>query len=222
MPDAIGKESGPDGTGAGALPTTMLLERARGRDGQALAEILRRLQPRIEHLVRRASGPAVKARYETVDLRQDVMMELLEYLPRVKIADSRALENYLVTVIRNTLCDTHAKVVALRRSLSRERPLPSDSVLELDPPRGHVRSPSGIIERREQEAWLRLALPLLPPDDQEVFIRAKLRLETYPALARELGATPDAVRMRVGRIMGRLLRIIVELKDGRIDELLHS
>jgi len=218
MVDAIGKDRVEDEAGAPWLPTTLLLERARGHDGEALAEILRRLQPRIEQIVRRESGPAVKARYETVDLRQDVMIELFEYLPRVRILDSRALENYLVTVIRNTLCDTHAKVMALRRSLNRERPLPSDSVLELDPPRGHARSLSDIIERREQEGWLRLALPLLPPADQELFIRAKLRFDSYGELAEELGGSPDAIRMRVGRIMSRLLRIIVAFKDGRMDE----
>ncbi len=206
-----------DTTVAPAPAITVLLERVRrGDDKSSLDELLRRIQPRVESWIRRERGRAIRHRAETVDLRQDVLWELTEYLPRVEARDSKGLERLLHRIVQNTVRDAFEALMRERRRITRERPLAGGIVLQLDAPDASMKAPDEIAERHEQEAWLRLALALLRAEDEILFLKRRYQLVPYSELAEELGSTEDALRMRCARIQARLAKSIRLLKEGRI------
>lgn len=203
--------------------TTWILNRAREGRQDAMNELLRRLVPRIEQRVRREKGAMLSAHFDTQDFSQDVAMELLEYLPRVEFSDSDALERYLYAAVRNTLIDATRRLRQRRRDVARNRPLPTDSVLNLDPPAGaNGQSPSQVAQTHEYHAWIRLALPLLGPDAESIFIRRKLQHEPTEAIAADLGITEAAARMRIRTAEVKLVSIIRKLRAGQLADLVRE
>ncbi len=200
--------------------TTMLLERARDRDAAALDELVKRLQPKIERWIRRERGDAIRQRFETMDLSQDVAMELIQFIPRLAVRNARVLDRVLYRMIRNTICDTSDRLSALRRRLTRERPLPSDTMLALDPPARKVPSPPQIADQNEQEAWKRVALALLPPADQELLLRRIEYREPWIDIGRSHDISADAARKKFSRVMARLVSIVSQLKRGGLERVL--
>ena len=198
--------------------TTILLQRIHQNDRQALEELLVRLEPKIQKWVRSQRGQLIKRKWDTLDLSQDILMELVRYLPQVRSANSQVLDRILYRMIQNSLCDRHAQLTAARRNIAREQPLGSGTVLDLDPPRDKPETPSEVAAGREQKNWVRLALPLLPPGDEELLLRCKLGRESYVDFAKLEGTTPDAVRMRCNRALTRLTHLVGLLRRGHPDE----
>jgi len=202
--------------------TSILLERIRENDARALEVLLERILPRIRQEVHDRRPAMFGARFDTQDLSQDVAVDLIHYLPRIRCAKSEVLDAILRRVIRRTLNDTSKYLMALRRQVTRDRPLPGDTVLDLQSTGKRAESPSELAMRREQDAWVRLALPLLDPEDEELILRARLNGESYAEIARQRGEHADAVRMRCNRAVSRLTNLVGLLRRGRLEEALES
>lgn len=198
------------------VPTTVLLDRVRDNDRAALGELLQRIQPLIEQWVRSSRGAAIKRRFDTVDTAQDVMVDLVQYLPKVKFADSETFRRVLFRIVQNTLRDEYDYLVARRRRLLREQPISTGTVIDLDEVPGPARPPEAGLERDEEIAWFRLALGFLPPLDQQLILRAEVDGESYPSIAKATGLTKDAARVRVNRALARLLTLKGRLRNGEI------
>src|SRR5262245_11241046 len=149
-------------------PTTVLLRRWHAGDEDAVRELLERHLPWIRAHVQRRLGPALRRAGETGDYVQEALLEFLRYGPRFVVSEDHRLRGLLARIVENVLRDEHDRYAARRRARARERPLPSDSVLDLDAACDPVTRPSEVAERREWEAWVRLALELLDPEDREV------------------------------------------------------
>lgn len=206
---------------ANELAATVLLERIQARDREALELLLERIQPKIQRWIRKERGQLIRSKWDTLDLSQDVALELFLYLPRIGRANSKVLESILYRMIQNTLRDKHDQLMALRRRVTREQPLAGESPLDLDRPVEQVETPSEVAERREEKAWVRLALPLLQAEDEELIIRVKMNQESYVEIGEQEGSSPDAVRMRCNRAMARLTRLVGLLRRGQAGEALE-
>lgn len=201
--------------------THHLLERWHRGDRGALDEILQRNLPWIVSQVRRRLGEALRTKDETQDLVQEAMLEVLRYGPRFLMSDRQQFRALMCRIVENVLRGRHDWFHAQRRQMAREQPLPSDTLLCLDPPDAtSIVRPSQAAQAREREAWVRMALELLDPADREVILLRLWRERSFAEMGAELGLAEDAARMRFRRALPRLHRKIRELRGGRIADAL--
>lgn len=197
--------------------TMDLLLRWHGGDRAALDSLIARDLPWIEEHVRRRLGPALRARGDTQDYMQDAMVEVLQYGPKFISTSQSKFRNIVARIIENVLRDKQDWFKAKRRAMSKERPLPADSVIDLDRPRETVTRPSENAQRNERESYVRLALEFLQPDDRKVILLRQWEGMSFPEMAGELGVSTDTARMRFNRALPRLGQKIAELRS-RHDE----
>jgi RNA polymerase sigma-70 factor, ECF subfamily len=195
--------------------TLRLLVAWHAGDRGALQELIARDLPWIEQHVRRRLGPLLRARGDTQDYVQDAMIEVLQYGPRFVSTSQSRFRNLIARIIENTLRDRHDWYKAKRRALSRERPMPADSVLDLDNPELSVTRPSEHAQRHERDALVRLALELLDPEDRKVILLRQWNEMSFPDVGAELGISADSARMRFTRALPRLGQKVVELRSGK-------
>ena len=158
----------------------------------------------------------MRKRAETDDFVQDAMVQFLRYGPRIQIADDGHFRALLVRIVEHALCDRHDWFAAQRRAVAQEHPLPSDTVLTLDPPHNSVKSPSAAAQHHEREAWIRLGMELLEPGDREVLVLRKWEDLSFAAIGEHLGISEDAARMRTNRAVSRLGEVVGTLRRGEL------
>jgi len=202
--------------------TLDLLQRWHQGDREALEQLLQRHLPFIRRYVSNRLGPALRGKGETVDFVQDAMVEFLRYGPRFLLADEGHFRALMVKVIENVLRDRHDWFTARRRDLRRERPLPQESLLGLDPLARSVTRPSQVSQRQEEEAWIRLALELLDPEDRRIIMLRTYEELGYGEIATRLGIKESAARMRFNRALPKLARKAGDLRRGRLERALES
>jgi RNA polymerase sigma-70 factor (ECF subfamily) len=203
--------------------TYHLLERWHRGDQVALNEILRRDLPWIRAQVQRRLGDALRSKGETRDFVQDAMLEVLRYGPRFLMSDRQQFRALMCRIIENVLRGQHRWFQARRRQMGREKALPDDSLLHLDPPdESSVLRPSQVAAAKERESWVRMALELLDPEDREVILRRQWHEQAFADIAAALGLAEDTARMRYRRALPRLYRVIQQLRGGRIADALRD
>ena len=202
------------------LQTFQLLERWHEGDGKALNEILQRDLPWIRERVHHRLGDKLRAKEETQDFVQDAMVEVLRYGPRFLMSNRQHFRALMARIIENVLRGRHDWFQAERRRMDREAPLPSDTMLVLDPANASVTRPSQAVERNEHQAWVRMSLELLDPDDREIILMRQWREMSFGEIAEQLSISEDASRMRFNRALPRLVKKIKQLKGGELAAIL--
>ena len=200
--------------------TLQLLRRWRAGEREALDKLLERDLPWIRERVQLRLGKELRKRDESQDFVQDAVLEVLRYAPRFEMTDRDHFRGLMARIVENVLRCRHHWSQALRRSIDRERPLASDSVLNLDPPVAEVESPSVEVQNAEQESLLRLALELLEPEDRDVLVLREWKSLSFAEIAAELGGSEDAARMRFQRTLPRLAEKMRLLETRQLGPLL--
>lgn len=199
--------------------TTILLERWNGGDEHALQELLRLHLPWIQSHVSNRMGGLVRAKEDTQDVVQDALVEFLRYGPRFKVSSEAHLRFLLGRIAENVLRDRHDFFTRRRRSAARERPLPEDTVLELDAGSRDSVRPDRALEKKQWQAWVRLALELMDPEEREVIVLRQWDELEFAQIAEKIGGTADAARMRFQRALPKLAQKIQQLQRGEFGEL---
>ena len=194
--------------------TLDLLQRWQAGDRAALDALIQRDLPWIRARVHHRLGALLRARGETEDYVQEAMLEVLHYGPKFASESLHRFRALLARIIENMLRDRNDWYRAKRRTISREQPLPSDSILDLDRPDRSVTRPSVDAGRRETESLVRLALELLEPDDRKVLLLRQWDELSFPEIATQMGIAPDAVRMRFRRALPKLAQKVAALRLG--------
>jgi len=194
------------------VETVELLRRWHEGDREALAAIVERELPWLRAHVHRRLGPQLRRRGETEDYVQEALIDALRYGPRFVVADEARLRALLGRIVENTLRDQVERHEAQKRDVGREEPLPSGSVLDLDT--GRVTRPSEAAAAREAEAWVRLALELLDPEDRRAILMREWEGRSFPEIGAALGVGENAARMRFQRALPRLAGKVRELRKG--------
>lgn len=202
----------------GTEPATLtLLQRWHSGDDKALEALLVRHRTAVQGLIRQRLGGFLRQRESTDDFLQEVMLQVLRDGPRFQIADDRHFQALLARIVENVIRDRHGYHTAARRSPRFERPVSGDSILTLDRPRAAVTTPSEALDQRERQAWVRLALELLEPEDRRLVVAREFDGVPYAELGAELGTSEDAARMRHQRALVKLSKKVGELRRGEID-----
>lgn len=152
-----------------------------------------------------------------MDVVQDALIEFLKYGPRIRISDGTRFRSLLSRIIENVLRDRNDWYRAKRRAISREAPLPRDTILDLDPPRKVAERPSQAAFRNEQQAWVRLVIECLPEDERLVITLREWDGLTFAAIGERMGLSLNAARNRYLRAMDHLEKEFYALRNGEID-----
>ena len=199
--------------------TTVLLQRWNGGDERALQELLQLHLPWIQAHVEKRLGGLVRAKEETADVVQDALVEFLRYGPRFNVSSEAHLRFLLGRIAENVLRDRHDFFTRRRRQVARERPLPEETVLELDAGSRDSVRPDRALEKKQWQAWVRLALELMDPEEREVIVLRQWDDLEFAEIAEKIGGTADAARMRFQRALPKLAQKIRQLQRGEFGEL---
>ncbi|HEX5052392.1 MAG TPA: sigma-70 family RNA polymerase sigma factor [Planctomycetota bacterium] len=200
-----------------AHDTRLLLQRWHAGDRAAIDVLVARDLPWIRAYVHARLGPLLRARGETMDYVQSAIIGVLQYAPRFVTDDRRRFRALVARILENHLRDAHDHHAAACRAPAREQPLPSDSVLDLDLPQRSTAQPGSVAERNEQEAWVRLALELLEPEDRQVLLLRQWQELEFAAIGARMGLSEDASRMRFQRALPKLAHKLEQLRTGALD-----
>jgi len=201
--------------------STLLVQWYRG-DHTSLQSLLKDHLPWVRTEVRKRIGPKLRGKAETNDFVQDAMIEFLTYGPRIVIEDDRQFRGLLLKIVENNLRDKHEWFNAKRRAISREMPLPSDTVLHLDGPKARLRTPSQEAQKHEEEALLRLGMELVKPQDREVLVLRQWEGKTFLEISQQLGISEEAAWERHSRAVRRLAKEVGRLRQGDFMELMND
>jgi len=185
-------------------------------DETGMEKLIERHLPWIRAHVHKRLGPRLRRKAETGDYVQDALVEFLRYGPRIEIADDDHFRALMVRIVENTLRGRVDWFNAQRRKVSRFFPIPSDTVLSLDPPRTPVERPSEAAGVREQTDWIRLGLELLDPEERDLIVQHQWEGRTFSEIGEEHGIAPDTIRMRHVRSVARLARKVADLRRGNL------
>jgi len=205
--------------------SSMLLKRWQEGDRDALASLLDRHMPWLKNKLHNDlwAKPVLKKMGETEDYIQDAVVMFLQYTPPFVVSDEEKFRGLLWRIATNAMANTYKWLTATKRKVLLEaRRLSSDTTLYLDPPGAKVLTPSTLADRHEREAWVRLGLMLMDPAGQEVLILHNWEKTPFTEIAERLGITQEAARMRYNRAAPRLAALVLNLRRGRLDEILKE
>jgi RNA polymerase sigma-70 factor (ECF subfamily) len=201
-------------------PTSQFLQDWHQGDPKGLESLLERHLPWIQSFVHKRLSDLLRRKAETGDIVQDAVVQFLRYGPRFHLSDERQFRGLLCRIVENVLRDKYDWFTAKRRSIAAERPLPADTVLNLDPPHGGVETPSQIVQQHEQEAWVRLGLELLEPESRQIIILREWEELSFTEVGRKIGTSRDTARRRYMEAIFQLMNKVRELRSGELDRAL--
>jgi len=203
-------------------PTSRFLQEWHDGNPDGLERLLERHLSWIQTHVHGKLSRLLRQKAETGDIVQDAVVQFLRYGPRFRLSNDRQFRALLSRIVENVLHDKYDWFTAKRRSVARERPLPADTVLNLDPPDEGVESPSRIVAQHEQEAWVRLGLELLDPGERQVIILRDWECLSFSAVGKRIGTSRDTARRRYLEALFQLMDHVRGLREGKLDQVLQS
>lgn len=200
MPRLMAEPTGKPPIAAGAAPPTTF---ARVQGGEPLlAELIAENMGRLRAFVRAHMGPALRAHESDLDVLQSVCGDLLAARGRFDFRGEAQFRAFLFTAARNKLLERLRHLHAARRDPAREQP--ADTAMQQQLVDGRQPAPSAAAAAGERAARVAEALQALAPEHRDVVTLTQFAGLTPQELAEHFGRTPDAVRMLLGRAMGKL------------------
>jgi RNA polymerase sigma factor (sigma-70 family) len=202
MSVASSSPSGPD-----PFPPRSFVERMLARIRNGDEDAVRELVAALERFVRREAhallrGPC-RAREQTEDIAQDVLMSLLQKFPAIESHD-----HLLATtrrMISHQVNDVYTRHLRDCRDVRREAET-TDGEDSADAAADHAVTPPPVAaERSESIEYLRIVLDMLRPLDRRIF-DAAMAGGSPAEIGRSLGKSPDFVRMRRNRAIAEVQR----------------
>lgn len=194
--------------------TQQLVTLARNGDASALDHLYRVYGERVRWMVRLRMGSALRARMESMDLVQEVLIHAFRGLSNFTYTNEGDLVRWLSKITQNALRDRLDNLHAGKRDIRKEVPLggmgSSDASRSLgvrallDPT-----TPSVILSQREDLARLEKAIDALKSEYREVIVLTKLEGLSYKEIGARMGKSPDAVRMLVSSAMAELTAVFM-------------
>jgi RNA polymerase sigma factor (sigma-70 family) len=206
----------------GNTETSMRLNQWHEGKVDALDALLERNLPWLHDQVRKRLSPLLRKKGETVDYVQDAMVNFLRFGPRFIISDEAHFRALLLKIAENALHDRYDWFIARRRDIAKERPLPADTVLSLDPPRDEIRTPSHMADQYEREAWIRMGMEFLDPDEREVLLMRNWEKLSFAEIGERFGISENAAWMKHNRATEKLGDKVWYLRSGKLARLLED
>lgn len=202
--------------------THVLLSRWHGGDRASLEQLLARDMPWLIEQVRRRLGSLLKAKGEVEDYVHEAVVDALQYGPRFVMSDKAQFRALMARIVENILRGQAERWNAQKREARREREVPRDTILSLDPPMRDVTRPSMAAQRDADTEWIRLAIELLPPEDRALVRWREWDQVPFAEIGEQLGISADAARMRFARVLPKLASTVERLRRGEIEAVLSD
>src|SRR5262245_11616679 len=185
-----------------------LIGRVRAGDEGAAAELVRRYEPTIRRIVRvRLRDPRLGRLLDSLDVCQSVLGSFFvrAALGQYELDRPEQLLGLLARMARNKLVNQANQLGARRRDYRRAEGLGALEAQAAAP------SPSQLVAGQEllQEARRRLS------PQERVLLDLRQQGREWAEIAQELGGSPDALRMQLGRAVDRVAR---ELGLAEVDD----
>ncbi|MGE3820187.1 MAG: sigma-70 family RNA polymerase sigma factor [Isosphaeraceae bacterium] len=194
-------------------PDLLLRKAARG-DEKARQRLLALHRPSLQRMVAVRLDPRLSARLDPSDVVQEALVVAAGRLDEFLRDRPVPFLAWLRQIAQDRLADAYRQHVRCeKRTVSREQPLgtllPDDSVGVLA--RRFVASgtsPSRRMASREQREWVRAALARLSPSDREFLVIRYIEGLGISEIARLLGLSESAAKMRQLRALERLRKLL--------------
>jgi RNA polymerase sigma-70 factor (ECF subfamily) len=203
-------------------PTESLLRNWHQGDSKSLEALVERHLPWIQKQVRRRMGPVLRSKGDTGDYLHDAMVEFLRYGPRFLVRNEFHFRALVLKVVENSLRQKHRWFMAARRQIAQEKPFSATTTLTLDRACVIDKTPSQSAERHEREAWIRLAMEFLEPDDREILVLRQWQKLPFVEIARRKGISSHAATMRHHRAIRHLAAKAGELRRQGLSSILEE
>ncbi len=185
----------------GQTSFTQLIRLVRQGDEWAAEELVRTYEPHIRRVVRvRLEDPRLRKTVDSMDICQSVLASffLRAATGQYEIDTPAQLVQLLAAMTRNKLHDWQRKQRAARRDRRREVPLEDlDACIETQDP-----SPSQAVAAKE---LLQQALGLLSSTERQLAMQWAAGA-SWEEMAKDLGKSPDALRMQMRRSLDRVAK----------------
>lgn len=179
-------------------------------DRDALDVLLQRNMAFVHQRVRQRMGARLRGDAESLDLVQEVALDVLQYGPRFVATDSHQLRGLLIRMVENNLRDRARRRAAAKRDPDRERSRDAPSV-DLA---ANQSGPATQVEGDERRELVRLAVELLDENDRAIVSMHQLEGIPMAEVADMLGIAVTTAHMRYKRALPRLALRIQELYRG--------
>lgn len=193
---------------------SVLIDRVRQGDVQALAEFINLRRGPLLGYIERQLGAALRRKLEPDDIFQEVSAEAVRSLSGMDLAQ-RDPFGWLCQLAERRIIDAHRRYFgAQKRTAAREVPLGTPAGADasrlaiIDMLVASMTSASQVFNRNRREHLLIEALATLPEEQREAL---RLRyIEGLPSkeIAAQLGKTDGAVRVMLTRSLNRLQSIL--------------
>lgn len=193
-----------------------LLDRVRGGDRNGLGTLLSRHREYLRQVVSLRLDQKLRPRIDASDVVQETELEACQRINDYLSCPALPFRLWLRRIAQDRLADARRRhLVAARRSVERELPLPDrSSVLLASRVLGQGPSPSEQVAASELARMVRLAMSQLPELDREVLLMVNFEQLTSREIGHVLDMEAAAVRKRYGRALRRLKDALTELGAG--------
>ena len=207
----------------GPSETSLLLQQWHGGDRVGLERLLERDRTFVLNYVKSRVSDLLLQKADPEDYVQEAMIQALEYTPPFLVSDRDQFRGLIARITENILCDHAIAHRRQMRDVKREQAIPSDSyLLKLDPPRREVTRPSVAAQRGEDKAWIRLGLELLPRQDRQLVKLREWEGLSFAEIARYFDISEAAAQMRFQRVLAKLAKQVMRLRNGGLQDLLDQ
>lgn len=180
--------------------TLEILSRARQGDRTCVNVLYRRYGSQLRERIRRMMGTKAREVIESVDLLQELFLEVIRDLDRFEIRSEKAFLRWATVIARNNIRD---RLRRRRESLMEDTQVSGPSWSE----NHEEATPSQRVSSLEEADGVRRAIERLPEDYRRVIELRDFRGMPYRQIADELGRqTENAVQMLHHRALARLTR----------------
>jgi len=174
-----------------------LLRRAKDGDSAAFMEIHARYERRVQGVVRRRLGPALRRRCDTLDVTQSVFEDVLRDLGEFEDRGEEAFRHWLYMKAENKVRDSWRRVLQPGGGPRENRLETRDAAVAAGGP-----GPATEAGEADDRARLAAVLATLPAAQREVLALRDTEGLGFAAIAGRLGLPgADAARMRYARAL---------------------
>ena len=180
--------------------STVLLQEARRGSPEALGELYARVGHRLLAFIRVKMGRDMRARVESRDILQAVLLKSFQQLSQFEGGDGATLMGWLARIAENEIRDQVDYQHRQRRDVDAAVSIDAGGV---DVPAG-VRSALTAAVLNEEADRLGAAIESLAPDHRDVIVLRKLEELSFSEVSARMGRSEDACRMLLARAMAAL------------------
>jgi RNA polymerase sigma-70 factor (ECF subfamily) len=195
-----------------SVETERLLERARAGEQRAVEDLLGHHRPYLQRLIELRLDAKLRRRIDASDVVQEAQIEAVRRLEQYLQRPALPFRLWLRQIAYDRLFMLRRQhVLAARRSVDRDIPLPDHSSLQLAQQLlAAGPSPSQVSVQREFVSRVRQAVDQLPAAEREILIMRKLEGLSNQETAQLLGTDPATASRRFGRSVIKLRNILVQ------------